>query len=190
MPSHLRPRIRFGQNFLVDPRLIDRLLDASSITSADVVLEIGPGGGIITERLARRARQVLAIERDPQLAARLRLRLAGWASVRIRTGDFLEAPLPAEPYKVFASIPFNQTAAIVAKLMGAAVPPDDAYLVVQREAAERFMGRPTGTLVATLLHPWFAIDVRHRFQHRDFDPPPGVEVVLLRLAKRGPPLVK
>ncbi|HZU77177.1 MAG TPA: rRNA adenine N-6-methyltransferase family protein, partial [Dehalococcoidia bacterium] len=94
-----------------------------------------------------------------------------------------------EPYKVFASIPFNRTAAIVRALTDAPVPPEDQYLVVQREAAERFSGRPATTLPAVLLHPWFEIGITHRFQRTDFTPVPGVDVVLLRLAKRGPPLV-
>ncbi len=189
MLSSYRPRIRYAQNFLTDPHLVDRLLDLSTIDANDLVLEIGPGAGAITDRLARRAARVLAVERDPFFAQRIARRFAGDSQVDVRTGDFLDLPLPEQPYKVFASIPFNQTAAIVTRLIGAALPPDDAYLVVQREAASRFCGLPRTTLYALLLAPWFAADVLYRFRRCDFSPPPGVDVVLLRLAKRGPPLV-
>lgn len=189
MSASLRPSIRYAQNFLTDPALVDRLLDASSIGPADLVYEIGPGAGIITERLARRCRRVVAVERDPVLARRLQRRFADSPMVEIHEGDFLDVRLPAAPYKVFANIPFNRTAAIVTKLTRAAHAPDDQYLIVQRDAAERFTGRPRTTLYALLLGPWFETGISYRFRPTDFTPPPGVEAVLLRIAKRGPPLV-
>jgi 16S rRNA A1518/A1519 N6-dimethyltransferase RsmA/KsgA/DIM1 with predicted DNA glycosylase/AP lyase activity len=90
---------------------------------------------------------------------------------------------------VFANIPFNITAAIVGRLTSGASPPVDAYLGVQREAADRFLGTPRETLAAVLLKPWFEPSVVHRFRAADFVPAPGVEVVLLRLRWREEPLV-
>lgn len=90
---------------------------------------------------------------------------------------------------MFANIPFNATAAIVARVTAEPTAALDAYLVLQREAAERFIGEPRGTLAAALLHPWFEPSVVHRFRRSDFLPAPRVEVALLRLRKRGPPLV-
>ena len=103
--------------------------------------------------------------------------------------DFLDFPLPSTPYKVFASIPYNATAAIVGKLTSGIDPPKDAYLVVQREAAQRFIGWPNGTLVAAQLHPWFHVSIEHAFRRTDFRPVPAVESVLLRLRLRAKPLV-
>jgi 23S rRNA (adenine-N6)-dimethyltransferase len=153
------------------------------------VLEIGPGRGIITEALARRARRVIAVERDAALAARLRHRFADTSRVRIQAADFLDGSLPCERYKVFASIPFNATSEIVARLLAARCPPEDMYLVLQQEAADRFGGWPRETLVAVLLKPWFEPSIVHRFRRADFAPAPRVDVVMLRLRKRGPPLV-
>ena len=95
-------------------------------------------------------------------------------------------PFPRRPYKVFANIPFNATAAIVNRLTQACHPPEDSYLVVRAEAAERFTGQPRGTLISTLLKPWFEPTLVHRFDRTDFDPPPRVDAVMLRLQKRGP----
>lgn len=184
-----RQSLIHSQNFLREGRLVGRLLDRAGIGCRDLVYEIGPGAGAITEQLARRCRSVVAIEKDPQLACMLRRRFAGAENVTIRAGDFLDAALPAKPYKVFASIPFNATAAIIAKLTSAPHPPEDSYLVVQAEAAQRFTGRPLQTLQALLLGPWFEASVAHRFRRTDFTPVPGVDVVLLRLRKRGPPLI-
>jgi len=184
-----RLELHHSQNFLTDSALIDRLLDRSSIGANDLVFEIGPGRGSITERLLQRCRRVVAVEKDPLLVQWLRRRFAGCARLDLHQGDALDARLPREPYKVFASIPFAHTAAIVRRLTGAAPPPEDQYLVVQREAAQRFTGRPHTALPALLLAPWFEAQVVHSFRRGDFSPRPGVDVVLLRLAKRGPPLL-
>ncbi|MBA3823855.1 MAG: 23S ribosomal RNA methyltransferase Erm [Ktedonobacterales bacterium] len=181
--------LRYTQNFLRDPKLIERLLAASDLTHVDTVYEIGPGTGIITDQLVRRCRRVVAIEKDADLAHKLQERYAGQGQVAIHAGDFLAHPLPRESYKVFANIPFNCTHAIVTKLTRAAVPPQTAYLVMQREAAHKFCGLGREYLYSILLKPWFEIDVVYQFQRSDFIPMPQVEAVLLRIRKRGPPLV-
>jgi 23S rRNA (adenine-N6)-dimethyltransferase len=191
--ERLRPMshtpIRYSQNFLRDPRLVERLLEASSIGHDDLVIEIGPGAGIITDGLAQRARQVVALELDAALAERLRRRYAATPQVAIHTGDFLEHALPERPYKVFASIPFACTHEIVTRLTGAACPPQDAYLIMQREAAEKFCGDQREYLYSALLKPWFTLEITHHFRRSDFIPAPSVEVVMLRIHKRGPPLI-
>lgn len=181
--------LRYSQNFLRDPRLVERLLARSSICRDDMVYEIGPGAGAITDGLARRAGQVVAIELDGALAERLRRRYAAQPHVAIHTGDFLASALPTQPYKVFANIPFAYTHEIVTKLTEATCPPQDAYLIMQREAAEKFCGAQREYLYAALLKPWFTVEVVYSFRRSDFTPAPNVEVVMLRLQKRGPPLI-
>ncbi len=181
--------LRYTQNFLRDPQLVERLLTASSIGPDDVVYEIGPGAGILTDCLSRRARRVVAIELDATLAETLRRRYAANPRVEVYTGDFLEYALPRQPYKVFANIPFAYTHEIVTRLTGAACPPEDAYLIMQREAAEKFCGVPREYLYAVLLKPWFMLEITHQFRRGDFTPAPSVEVVMLRIQKRGPPLI-
>lgn len=183
-------RIALSQNFLQSPRLVDRLLDQATIGSDDLVIEIGAGRGIVTGRLAARCRQVLAVEKDPWLVEELRVRFSDASNVALFAADFLDFPLPHSPYKVFANIPFNITAAIVGKLTSGSSPPVDAYLAMQREAAERFLGQPRTTLVAAMLHPWFEPRIVHRFRPADFSPAPGVDVVLLRLQRRESPCLE
>ena len=178
-----------SQNFLTSRRLVEQLVERAEIGPDDLVLEIGPGRGIITEALAGRAQRVVAVEKDATLAARLARRFDGNPTVSIVQADFLDVSLPREPFTVFASLPFNATSEIVSRLLGAAVVPDTLHLVVQREAAERYVGRPRESLVAVLLKPWFEPAIVHRFARQDFSPAPRVDVVMLRLRKRGPPLV-
>jgi 23S rRNA (adenine-N6)-dimethyltransferase len=189
MAADQRRSVVYSQNFLKRPALARELIARSTITPQDFVLEIGPGRGVLTWALAARCRQLVAIEKDHELAGRLSQELRELSNVAIFEADVLDLPLPLTPYKVFSNIPFNTTAAIVTKLTEAAAPPEDAWLAVQREAAERFIGEPRTTLAALLVQPWFETSVAHCFRSTDFVPPPRVEVVLLRFNKRGPPLV-
>jgi 23S rRNA (adenine-N6)-dimethyltransferase len=190
MSSPIRQSVFYSQNFLKDPCLVASLLDSCSIEDEDVVYEIGPGKGIITQQLALRYKQVIAIEKDPRLAGLLRQQFAHRPNVTIYTGDFLHYCLPRQPYKVFANIPFNITTAIVARLTATEHPPEDAYLTMQKEAAEMFLGKPHESLRTILLKPWFEMTIVHNFKRRDFIPAPRVDVVMLRLRKRGPPLLR
>ena len=189
MVADQRRSVAYSQNFIKRPALARKLIAGSTIAEHDLVIEIGPGRGTLTRELAARCRQLVAIEKDPALAGRLSRELHACGNVAVFQADILDLPLPLTPYKVFANIPFNITAAIVAKLTDAAAPPEDAWLAVQREAAARFIGSPRTTLAALLIQPWFDLSITHWFRHDDFVPPPRVEVVLLRFNKRGPPLV-
>jgi 23S rRNA (adenine-N6)-dimethyltransferase len=187
-PARYRP-LSISQNFLHSRALVDRLLDASSVRAGDLVFDLGAGHGLISERLAQRGCRVVVVEKDVELAAHLHARLNDTPTVHVRQADMLSLPLPRQPYKVFANIPFNATAAIVNRLTQARHPPEDSYLVVQAEAADRFIGQPGGTLISALFEPWFEPTLVHHFDRTDFAPAPRVDAVMLRLRKRGPPLV-
>jgi 23S rRNA (adenine-N6)-dimethyltransferase len=190
MSAREQNRILHSQNFLKSSSLVRYLLDKSTICATDTVYEIGPGHGIITRCLAQRSRQVVAIEKDPQLVESLHRIFADVPNIRVCQNDILCYPLPSKDhYKVFANIPFNITSAIVTHLTNAPLPPDDAYLVMQREAAEKFLGVPRSSLYSILLQPCFEPTIVHRFRRSDFMPAPRVDVVMLRLRKRGPPLI-
>ena len=184
-----RRSVVYAQNFIHSRRLAARLVERSSVTSDDTVVEIGPGKGILTRASARQCHHVIAVEKDPKLARQLGHDLSG-SNVTIFEADVLSVPLPATRYKVFANIPFNITSDIVTRLTQSMNPPDDAYLVMQREAGERFVGFPRQSLYALLLDPWFVRSIDYRFKRTDFVPIPRVDVVLLRFSKRGPPLVR
>lgn len=187
MESIKRRAAELSQTFLHDRRLVASLLDRSSIGAADLVLEIGPGKGIITRELARRCRHVVAVEKDPLLVDVLRRALGHLDNLAVYQGDFLDFPLPRRRYKVFANIPFSRTSAIVARLTSGPAAPLDAYLVMQREAADMFLGVPASSLSSVLLRTRFDLTIVHQFRHLDFIPPPRVDVVLLRFTQRGPP---
>lgn len=189
MTAACYPDLRFSQNYLKDPHLVADLISRSPLNADDVVYEIGPGKGIITLQLARLCKRVVAIEKDAALSAALQLKFARLPNLVIRHADFLSYPLPREPYKVFSNIPFGITSAIVARLTTAVNPPENACLVLQKEAASMYLGRPKESLRSILLKPWFELDIIHRFTRSDFSPRPHVDAVLLRISKRSPLLV-
>jgi len=177
------------QNTLADPSLAAKLVALSQLGPRDVVYDLGAGSGVLTAALARRSSRVMAIEGDAALVRRLRRRFHDVPSVVVRKGDILACRLPRSDYVIVANPPFDITADLVRKLVDAETPPRDAYLVLQREAAQRFAGRPRMTLAALLMAPWFSVRVLHAFHRSDFAPAPGVDAVFVRLHKRGPPLV-
>lgn len=176
---------------MVNKNLIADLVGKTSITQEDVVLDIGAGEGIITGALSERCNRVIAIEVDPTLFDKLGRRFAQAPSVELHHGNFLTYSLPNTEYKVFSNIPFNITADVVRKLASDNNPPQDTYLIMQKEAAKKFMGQPLGneTQASLSLKPWFEPSVVYQFRREDFRPIPQVDIVLWRIELRDEPLV-
>lgn len=189
MSSVKQRRVVYSQNLLHSRKLVAALVGRSSIGRDDLVIEIGPGKGIITEALAERSGHVLAIEKDPHHAEIVRQRFADRPNVTVFAYDFLAFPLPESSFKVFANIPYRITTAIVSKLTTGLAPPLDTYLIMQREAAEKFAGIGNASMLSMAMKPWFEQSIEHEFQRRDFRPQPSVDSVLLRLRLREHPLL-
>ncbi|MBI2595402.1 23S ribosomal RNA methyltransferase Erm [Candidatus Daviesbacteria bacterium] len=186
----MRKSIRYSQNFLKDKRLIQELVDNSSLAQNDVVFEIGSGKGIITEVLASHCKNVVAIESDPRLVNNLRTKFQHYQNVQVQSANILAYNLPNYEYKVFSNIPFNITADIIRKLIYAHTPPNDCYLIIQREAALKFAGTVSKeTLFSVLNKPWYEFSITHQFSSSDFIPEPNVSIVLLRIQKRKEALI-
>jgi len=166
----------------------------STIGRGDVVYEIGPGNGIITAALASVAKQVIAIEKDPDLVRGLRERFRLSDNVEIVENDFLAyslcTPQPRiSEYKLFASIPYNITAQIVRKVLYGRSDLSEACLILQREAAQKFSGCPRETLFSILAKPFFEFQILYRLRRIDFWPVPNVDSVLLSIKRRARPLI-
>ena len=183
-------QIALAQNFLKSARLARLLLDASSITPFDTVYEIGPGHGTITAELARIARKVIAIEKDSMLVQRLCDRFQGADKIQIIKGDFLRFRIPDREYKIFANIPYCITADIVRKILWVPPIPSEAYLIMQKEAAQKFSGKPKENLFSLLAKPSFDIQIVRELRRTDFKPAPHVDSVLLHIRKRSSPLIR
>ncbi len=182
-------REQLSQVFLHSPELVKQLIGKSSIGQKDTVIEIGPGKGIITNFLIEKAEKVIAVERDPALYSRLKQQLVDYSNLDIICADFLSLTLPKTPYKVFANIPFSIEGKIIRKFIDAPNPPEDCYLIMREEVAERLAGIFNNGLFAVAHKPWFDFEIFHQFKRSDFIPKPQVESVLLRFFKRAYPLL-
>ena len=186
-----RRRKLYSQNRLYSPKLVTGLVGKSSIGKEDIVLEIGPGKGIITERLLNAAKKVIAIEIDEKLYLYLKNKFSGVGNLIIINEDFLEYRLPNYSFKVFANTPFIITADVIRKLT------EDnnfreGYLIVQKEAAKKFIGKPIDSrnqMMSMLLYPWFEISIFWKFKKHDFIPRPGVDCVMIDIKRRDKPIL-
>ena len=177
--------IRHSQNELKNTGLLQKLVEQSSISKGDLVYDIGAGSGAITSALLKKGARVIAIEKDEALYLKLKQKIIEPYRLELHHADFLDWQFPAvQIYKVFSSIPFFHTADIIDKLLFGSHSPEDCYLIIQKEAAEKFAGTPEETLASLLIKPLFWVDIIYHFNRHDFRPVPSVDITLLQFEKR------
>ena len=189
----------FGQNFLIDERVLDRIVGAAGITRDDHVLEIGPGIGTMTQAMAEAAGRVTAVEIDSRLIPILEKNLAGYDNVHIINADVLRtdiAAIAAEgggvPLKVVANLPYYITTPIVMGLLEQDIPLVSITVMIQKEVADRMAAGPGtkdyGALSLAVQYytvPHFIANVPPNC----FIPRPGVGSAVIRLDRRTQPAV-
>ena len=189
------PKKSLGQNFLYDDQLLAKIAAAAGLSTADNVLEIGPGLGSLTKHLALAAGRVTAVELDERLAPILSQELAAFYNVTLIQGDILgSAPdtfFPGEPYKVVANVPYYITGAIIRHLLDAARRPALIVFTVQKEVAQRLTAKPGDmSLFAVSVQCYGAVELFSRIQAGAFWPRPAVDSSLIRIDLHGPPAFK
>ena len=199
--SGFRPRKQFGQHWLRDENVLDRIVDAAKLTPSDRVLEIGPGTGNLTTRLLAKVAALVSVEIDRDLCKKLVRQFGERDNFLLIQDDFLKADLPSllqdfpkfqQPNKVVANIPYNITGPIIEKLLGKIASPaaqqyESIVLLVQKEVGERLVAvsgsKAYGALsirVQYLASCELVCDVLAR----SFYPPPKVDSVVIKLRPR------
>jgi 16S rRNA (adenine1518-N6/adenine1519-N6)-dimethyltransferase len=191
------PKRSLGQNFLIDEGYLDKVAASAELTSADAVLEIGPGPGTLTERLAAQAGTVVAVELDDRLIDLLHSRFADRPAVRIVHGDILDlrpADLfvpPAPSFKLVANLPYYITSAVLRHMLETPPRPTLAVVMVQKEVALRICARPGDlSLLAVSVRFYAAPRLVHTVPAGAFYPRPKVESAVLRLDVYPEPAVR
>ena len=141
---------KFGQNFLIDTHVLDKIVAAAGVTKDDMVLEIGPGIGTMTQYLAESAREVVAVEIDKNLIPILEETLSAYDNVTILNEDILKVDIAklaeekngGKPIKVVANLPYYITTPIIMGLFESGVPLDNITIMVQKEVADRMQVGP------------------------------------------------
>jgi len=181
-----RARKRFGQHFLTDPAVIDAILNSIHVTADDVVVEIGPGQGALTESLARQAGELHAIELDRDLAEKLQRRFEHQDSVTIHEADALSFDFSAlgRRLRVVGNLPYNISTPLLFHLLKHRDNIVDMHFMLQKEVVERMAAEPgskaygrLGIMLGCHLHIESLFDV----DRRAFKPPPAVTSAVVRL---------
>ncbi len=179
-----------SQNFLKDKKLVSSLIEKSSISKKDTVLEIGSGNGIITTELLKKAGYIIAVEKDPDLFEKLLFKYKNIKSIEVHNREILQFDLPKYEYKVFSNIPFSIEGTLIRKLIDHPHnPPVDTYLIMRRDVATRMVGIPKEGLFSLLHKPWFDLEIFHDFKRDDFKPKPKVQSSMLRFTKKERPII-
>lgn len=190
----LRPSRRMGQNFLAEPAALFHMLKAADVSAEDAVLEVGPGLGVLTTELARRAGRVVAVELDRRLAARLQEQFRAAAHVTLVVGDILRHDpgmlMSWLPYKVVANLPYAITSPVLRHLLEAQPPPQRLVVMVQWEVARRITAGPPEMSMLALAVQYYAVpEIIVRVPAGCFVPAPQVDSAILRLEVAPQPRV-
>lgn len=191
---------KFGQNFLVDPHVLEKIVEAAGVGENDFVLEVGPGIGTMTQYLCERARQVLAVEIDKKLIPVLGETLSPYSNVEVICGDILKQDIAeiarrynaGKPIKVVANLPYYITTPIIMSLFESHVPLENVTVMVQKEVADRMKAEP-GTKdygALSLAIQYYALPyLAARVPQNCFIPRPNVGSAVIRLSVRETPKV-
>ncbi len=194
---------KFGQNFLIDTHVLDKIIRSAGVTKDDMVLEIGPGIGTLTQYLCESAREVIAVEIDKSLIPILEDTLSAYDNVTVLNEDILKVDINklvqerngGKPIKIVANLPYYITTPIIMGLLEDRVPMDNITVMVQKEVAERMQAKPStkdyGALtlaVGYFAEPYIVANVPPNC----FMPRPGVGSAVIRLTihKEKPVKVK
>jgi 16S rRNA (adenine1518-N6/adenine1519-N6)-dimethyltransferase len=190
----VKPSRRLGQNFLLDPRVAERIASLV-VDPAEAVVEIGPGLGALTERLLLRGRAVVAVEVDLRLAEALEKRLGANGNARVVRGDVLKQELDQllpgrAPVTVVANLPYSITTPAVEWVLAQGPRVRRAFLMVQREVADRMTAKPGGKefgSLAVFLALHAEVEPQFRVSPGAFHPRPDVDSVVVQVTPRSYP---
>jgi len=193
----IRPSKRLGQNFLIDKNVLQKIIEAAKLKPTDIILEIGPGLGILTIELAKRVRKVIAVEKDRQLCTILKniLNAPNVKNVEIIEGDILKIEstfrldrnesLTNYNYKIVANLPYYIVSPVMRKFLEAENPPQLLVLMVQKEVAQRIVANPPQmNLLAVAVQFYAQPKIISYVSKNSFWPRPKVDSAIIKIVPR------
>jgi len=184
---NLKARKRLGQHFLIDNEVLQQILSAAELTTDDIIIEIGPGLGILTRELAQRAKRVIAVELDDKLADFLRQEMASFPNARVINRDILKidpSDLVPEPerYKVVANLPYYITSPVLRHFLEASARPGLMVVMVQKEVAEVIAAGPGKRSLLSISVQFYGHPrIMSAVPAESFYPAPEVDSAILRI---------
>ena len=186
----MQPKKSLGQNFLANDSIAERIANSANFSSRENVLEIGPGTGILTKYLAKKAAKVLALEIDRDLAGKLQKEK--YKNTKIIEGDILKINLPRlieennfKEYKVVANLPYYITSKIIRLLLETKYTPQEMVLMVQKEVGERIVALDGKESILSISVKFYADpELLFDVSRENFDPSPEVDSAVIRIKRK------
>jgi len=181
------PSKKFGQNFLIDKTIIKKVIKAANLKPKDVVLEIGPGIGSLTQELAKKVKKVIAAEKDSKMVEILKETLKSFKNVEVLNQDILKTDVSRFKikdlrFKVVANLPFYITAPVIRKFLESEHPPVEMVLITQKEVAQRICSRPPKmNLLAVSVQFYAKVKIISYVSKKSFWPQPKVDGAILKI---------
>ncbi len=179
----LRPSKGFGQNFLIDRNVLDKIIREAGLNKNETVLEIGPGIGTLTSELAKNAKQVIAVEKDRNMCIVLKKTLEGADNITVLNEDILKFNFNSFPdYKVVANIPYYLTSPLIRLLLENSNKPKEIILMIQKEVAQRICEKPPKMSLLSVSVQFYA-DAKILFtvSKNSFLPAPKVDSAVIKI---------
>ena len=182
----IKPIKHRGQNFLISKNIISKIIAAAQIKPSEIILEVGPGTGNLTRTLLEVGASVIAVEKDRELTALLKLKMKN-EKLRIIEGDILkfDESLIKKPYRIIANIPYYLTGKLIQKFLLSNDRPVEMILMVQKEVGERIAARPPKANYLSSLVGFLAkAEILFRVGQENFWPKPKVDSVMVKIVPR------
>jgi len=182
---HIKPSLALGQNFLIDQNILKKIITAADIKKDDVILEVGPGIGQLTQELAKTAKKVVAVEKDKKMIQILKETLSEYANIEIIAEDILKFPLQMPSYKVVANIPYYLTSRLIRKLLESGAQPSVMVLMIQKEVAQRILATPPDMNLLALSVQYYADPkIISSVSRNCFLPKPNVDSAIIAITPK------
>ena len=183
----MKPKKSLGQNFLKSEKIAEEIVSAGEVGSDDIVLEVGPGKGILTEKLLEKAKKVIAVEKDEELVGFLRDKFKNNPKLEIIRGDILKfSPMSRRDldigrYKIIANIPYYITSHLLRTFLESDCQPSLMVLMVQKEVAERIVGKRE-SLLSISVKTYGRPEIIRKVPAGYFSPAPKVDSAVIKIS--------
>ncbi len=187
LKHNLKPVHHRGQNFLIQKKILDKIINAAQLKRGDTVLEVGPGLGFLTERLAKKVKKVIAVELDRNLFKILSEEFKDVKNLELVQGNILKFnptsyKLQATGYKVVANLPYNITSRFIRNFLEEAQKPSEMVLMIQREVAQRIIAGPgRGSMLSLSCQFYADCNIEFFVGKGNFLPAPKVDSAIISL---------
>jgi len=183
------PLKKLGQVFLIDKKIIKKIIKSADLKEKDIVLEVGPGVGNLTQEIAKKVKKTIIVEKDPRMIEILKNNLENFKNIKIIKGDILKLEtkkMNIKKYKIVANIPYYLTFALIRKFLEKEKQPEVMVLMVQKEVAQRICAKPPKmTLLSVSVQFYANVGIISYVSKNSFWPKPKVDSAILKIVPKS-----